>query len=453
MALLHHPGVHVLVAEKDDRKQALVAVAFEHLQRDILAEDPGVEGPGRRPAARLDRLRRVDVREPHQRGAFAQLNLNRIAVDHARYDGGNEPVLERDCGERECDAACQGCHGVNDRADFEQAHPHASSRRIMRLCCKRFDHDIMALMTASTHFCARLFGACAVAILSSLAARAMAGPESTPESAQPATSVAPEVELGPVTVEARRRRELIDKQVSEFVYSVAGPGLAESLARWNVPVCVATAGLTAAEADFVTKRIAQIATDADVPMGGPACGPNFAVIVTTEPEKLLKEWWSEEHRLFNRDRGVGGVNRFIQTDQPVRVWHNACNAPSGIPAHAFSTSQHCASGSLTGSRLSWSAVRAIYTAIVVVDLEQIEGLTFGQVADYVAMVGLAQIRPNQEMGEVPTILDLFAMSGMDRSKGMTEWDQSFLKAVYATTDGSTTEISLIKVRMSEELAR
>ena len=54
---------------------------------------------------------------------------------------------------------------------------------------------------------------------------------------------------------------------------------------------------------------------------------------------------------------------------------------------------------------------------------------------------------------MPTILDLFAMSGTDRSKGMTEWDQSFLKAVYATTDGSTTEISLIKVRMSEELAR
>ena len=115
------------------------------------------------------------------------------------------------------------------------------------------------------------------------------------------------------------------------MYSIAGPGRVESLARWNVPVCVATAGLTAAEADFVKKRIAQIATDADVPVGGPACGPNFAVIVTPEPEELLKAWWSEEHRLFNLDRGAGGVNRFIQSDQPVRVWHNACNAPSEFP--------------------------------------------------------------------------------------------------------------------------
>jgi hypothetical protein len=298
-----------------------------------------------------------------------------------------------------------------------------------------------------------LTGLGAIALFFFFAARSIAGEEPTPETAPSPTSATADTELESVTVEARRRRERIDKQVSEFVYSIAGPGKVESLARWNVPVCVATAGLTAAEADFVKKRITQIAADADVPVGGPACGPNFAVIVTTEPEKLLKAWWSEEHRLFNLDRGAGGVNRFIQTDQPVRVWHNACNSPSGIPAHAFSTSQHCGSGSGTGSRLSWAAVRAVYTAIVVVDLDQIEGLTFGQVADYVAMIGLAQIRPNQEMGEVPTILDLFALSGTERSKGMTEWDQSFLKAVYATTDGSTTEISLIKVRMSEELAR
>lgn len=310
----------------------------------------------------------------------------------------------------------------------------------------------MAFMSGSTRLRVRLVGACAVAILSSMAARAMAGPDSTPEFPHSAKSAAPAVELDSVTVEAQRRRALIDKQVSEFVYSIAGSARVESLARWNVPVCVATAGLTAPEAEFVKHRFARIAMDADVPLGGPGCGPNFVVIVTPEPEKLLKAWWSEEHRLFNRDRGVGGVNRFIQSDQPVRVWHNACNAPPGISAAAFSTIDHCGVGR-TGSRLTWAVVRAIYTAIVAVDLTKIEGLTFGQVADYVALVGLAQVRPSPELGEVPTILRLFATSGTDPPKGMTEWDQSFLKAVYATTDGSVTEVSQIRIRMSEELAR
>ena len=291
----------------------------------------------------------------------------------------------------------------------------------------------------------------AIAAFSLFAARSMAGQVPASESAQTITPATPE-QLESVTVEAQRRRELIDKQVSQFVYSIVGPARAESLARWNVPVCVATAGLTAAEAEFVKHRLSRIAKDAGVPLGGPDCGPNFVVIVTPEPEKLLRAWWSEEHRLFNRDRGLGGVNRFMQTDRPVRVWHNACNAPPGISADAFSTIEHCGTGML-GSRITWAAVRAIYTAIVAVDLTKIEGLTFGQVADYVAMVGLAQIRPSPELGEVPTILGLFATSSTDRPKEMTEWDQSFLKSVYATTDGTVTELSQIKIRMSEELVR
>jgi len=296
-----------------------------------------------------------------------------------------------------------------------------------------------------------LIGIGAIAVLSLFAARTIAGPEATSEPAQATPPVTPD-QLESVTVEAERRRQLIDKQVGQFVYSVVGPAMAESLARWNVPVCFATAGLAAAEAEFVKHRLSQIATDAGVATGGPDCGPNFVVIVTPEPEKLLKAWWSEEHRLFNRDRGLGGVNRFIETDQPVRVWHNACNAPPGITADAFSTIEDCGTGML-GSRITRAAVRAIYSAIVAVDLTKIEGLTFGQVADYVAMVGLAQLRPSPELGAVPTILGLFAASSADRPNGMTEWDQSFLKAVYATTDGTVTELSQIKIRMSGELAR
>jgi hypothetical protein len=144
------------------------------------------------------------------------------------------------------------------------------------------------------------------------------------------------------------------------------------------------------------------------------------IVVTPEPEALLKEWWAEDHDLFNRDRGVGGVKRMIRTDRPVRVW---------------------------------AAVRSIYSVIVVIDLTRIEGMTFGQVADYVAMVGLAQIRQNPELGEVPTILGLFAASGADRPRGLTPWDQSFLKAVYETMDGSVMELAQVRLRMSEDLAR
>ncbi|HEU4516754.1 MAG TPA: hypothetical protein VFR77_05570, partial [Steroidobacteraceae bacterium] len=158
------------------------------------------------------------------------------------------------------------------------------------------------------------------AVLALIATQTFAAPE--PPSPPPKASV-----LDQVTVEAQRRRQRIDKEVSEFVVSVVGPAKVESLSRWKVPICAVTVGLAPAMADFVENRVAQIAKDADIPLGDEDCAPNFVVVVTPEPEQLLKDWWAEEHNLFNRDRGLGGVNRMIRTDQPVRVWHNACDIP------------------------------------------------------------------------------------------------------------------------------
>jgi hypothetical protein len=286
-----------------------------------------------------------------------------------------------------------------------------------------------------------------------VATQALAGTETSAPSAPPASNPTPPgPELESVTVEAQRRRERIDQEVSEFVVSVVGTAQVESLERWKVPVCNVTVGLTDAQADFVEKRVAQIAQDVGVPLGGKDCATNFVVVVTPEPKKLLEEWWSEDHDLFNRDRGLGGVNRMIETDRPVRVWHNACSIPPLRGYYQLSGMLNCNTG-VVGTRLTRSSVRAIYSVIVVVDIDYIEGLTFGQLADYAAMVGLTKIRPNPDLGQAPTVLGLFTASEDARAKGLTTWDQAFLKAIYATTDGTTTEITQIKVRMSEDLAR
>jgi hypothetical protein len=112
----------------------------------------------------------------------------------------------------------------------------------------------------------------------------------------------------------------------------------------------------------------------------------------------------------------------------------------------------CGKGQV-GSRLTWDAVRSIYSVIQVVDLEHIVGLTYGQVADYVAMVGLAQVRENPELGNASTILGLFAQVGADKPHSLSPFDQAFLKSLYETTDGSKTEVAQIKVRMGQDLLR
>ncbi len=214
----------------------------------------------------------------------------------------------------------------------------------------------------------RIFPAAAVAILGALGTVTSAAPQSSFSSAEPA-------QLDPVDIDSSRRNPRINPLVSEFVNSIAMPVQHESMSRWSVHVCVFAAGLSPKEGDFVERRIAEVAREAGVPVEPAGCQANFVVVVTSDPEAFLREWWAEEPRLFERERGVQGVERMIRTDRAVRVWHNACNAPPSLArTYRLNAQWHCNTGT-AGSRITRAAVRSIYSAIVVVDFRRIEGLT------------------------------------------------------------------------------
>jgi hypothetical protein len=75
----------------------------------------------------------------------------------------------------------------------------------------------------------------------------------------------------------------------------------------------------------------------------------------------------------------------------------------------------------------------------------------GQLADYVAMVGLAQIRLEANTGTAPTILGLFRDT-QPQLPGLSPWDQAFLRSLYTTDQASKLEVSMIKRHMFEQIA-
>ena len=111
----------------------------------------------------------------------------------------------------------------------------------------------------------------------------------------------------------------------------------------------------------------------------------------------------------------------------------------------------CSHGVL-GSRLTWASVRRISLAIVVADTGLVKGLTVGQLADYIAMVGMAQIRESAKPADAPTILRLFTESGAAQPAGLSRWDQACLKSLYATDPENVTQIAEIKFNMDGTLA-
>lgn len=83
----------------------------------------------------------------------------------------------------------------------------------------------------------------------------------------------------------------------------------------------------------------------------------------------------------------------------------------------------------------------------------LSGLTLGQVTDYATLIGLAQIHEDADAGPAPTILHLFGNSGGTLPDGLSRWDQAFLKALYDTNVDAVVQISQIKVRLNQDLAR
>lgn len=274
---------------------------------------------------------------------------------------------------------------------------------------------------------------------------------SSPSESRPTTET--------VTIEARREREL-KRQISHFVSGTVFTYLNDSLERWNRPICPLVAGLPKERGEFILERISRIARDSHAPLGAEHCKPNLYIVVTDNPGVLLEKWTKRDRRMFDTCNGMGYVKEFLHSRKPVRVYYNARFSSGGAErdvsaleldgTHFDSQLTGCMASGVAGSRLSFGAVQEMTSVIIVVDNTQTTNLNMGQLADYVAMVGLAQIRVGADTGTAPSILRVFQDTD-PRPQGLSPWDQAFLQSLYTTNQSSVLEVTLIKRRMFEQI--
>ena len=158
------------------------------------------------------------------------------------------------------------------------------------------------------------------------------------------------------------------------------------------------------------------------------------------------------------------MKRVLNNSRPVRVWYNTEFASP----EKRDLSPDTAAGALMGTglgmalqddniptniigsatRLSPSAVLSLSSVIVVVDVGRVKGLGFGQVADYVGMIGLAEINLDADLGSMPTVLRLFRNTP-DPPQGLSDWDQAFLSSLYSTNQASAAqEATMMRIMLS-----
>jgi hypothetical protein len=273
-------------------------------------------------------------------------------------------------------------------------------------------------------------------------------------------------QLETVVVEAERLKQL-ETQIRQFTSSALVQPFADSLLRWTTPVCPLVGGLPRDRAEYILAAVSKVAREAQAPLAGEQCKANLFVIVTWQPDLLLKAWWQRDSSLFNANDGSLAVSGFLRSKAPIRVWYNFGFAPSdkgpttdlgtvlsltgtGIEPNILSNMPTIQSNYCRASRLCRTGVQALSSVIVVVDKNQIKNLNMGQLGDYVAMVGLADVHSEADTGSTPSILGLFQKTGT-APREMSAWDHALLYALYTTDQGNVMQMTQIKSTMLNQL--
>lgn len=261
--------------------------------------------------------------------------------------------------------------------------------------------------------------------------------------------------LQSIVVQGERARQTLLQQTHEYLSSVVVRPWEQSLFRWGDPICPLVAGLPRDQGEFILARLSQDFRDVGADLAPAKCRANMYVILTNEPAALLAAWRKRDRDLFN-ERSIPAIHRFLTSKRPIRVWYNG-----GSVAGFLGTlnTQTIAGGWLPGSRdshassLSWDTTNLLESVLVVVDLRRVQGLNLSQVADYVALIGSTEVRQDAAVGDVPTILHLFAVTERSAPTDLSEWDRAFLRALYDTDLTDKMQLGEIERHMRADLVR
>jgi len=268
----------------------------------------------------------------------------------------------------------------------------------------------------------------------------------TPAPQEVRASPEPAVELEDIIVTGRP----LDAMIRDFVGEVAEPNRRRGLARWQDGVCVGAANLRRETAQYLIDRISTVAADVGLEPGGPGCTPNLMVVATADGGDLARALVGNRPRAFRMggsgmDRGGVALRDFMETERPVRWWQLSVPVDSATGQRAIRLPGDCSGACMSPmdfaptirvfavSRLKSQIVDVLFRTVVIVDVDEIAGLSALQLADYIAMVSLAQIDPDAEVGSYASILNVFETP--ETIGSLTNWDRAYLGGLYSAERG------------------
>jgi hypothetical protein len=203
-------------------------------------------------------------------------------------------------------------------------------------------------------------------------------------------------------------------QVRQFVDANARVSQFRNTLRWYEPLCLRVSGLTPEQNEAVKSRINAVAQTLAQRVYSPrhqSCPHNnVSIVFSTDPQHTLDRMIAHNPKFLGDDRsdtkGIKTVTRPVQAWRETVCTLMTCR-PEPFPQPSIA-------------------------ATVLVDARRIGGASLGAVADYVAMLVLAEPKNLDHCQALPSVLDLFAgaCQGHAAPTSLTRSDLAYLKALY-----------------------
>lgn len=241
-----------------------------------------------------------------------------------------------------------------------------------------------------------------------------------------------------------RGLDALDKFVDELTATPNG----RQIDRWNSAICARAVGLSSDKNAFLAGHVAAAARAIRIPVDRPGCRPNILVVVTDEPDIFADRLLKRHPKLFGAYGGnmaPAAASAALTAPRPVR-WLNASSWGNGQGAPIVDGNKNFV---YSMSRLQETTRENATLSLVIVDATRIDGVTWGELGSYIAMVALA--RPSGDVAPTgPTILSLFRSrdAGQKRPGSLTRWDREFLKSLYSTKANAAASLQRSQIQSS-----
>lgn len=288
-----------------------------------------------------------------------------------------------------------------------------------------------------------------LAVILALAVLAPSGP---PSRAQATAAVQP---VDPTTTAVEDivvNGRPLSEATSDFVERIAAPASDRGAATWHRRVCVGVGNLQREAAEYVVDRIASVGESVGLAVGWPRCEPRVFIVFASDADAAARDLVEARGRRFRigvsgTDLGDGALQAFQTSDRPVRWWQSSVpvdertgrvvarlpgQAPFSAPPGGITRPADLGSQGITdiASRLRSPLRDDLSQVVIIVDVDRMAGVEIGALADYLAMIALAQIDPAVDPGPYDSILSLFSPERTPPA-GLTDWDRAYLVGLYS----------------------